>query len=81
MARETQKEKIARLETELAQAINQRDAAIADALASNSKLNAKHDVSDSPMYQNLLQDRAQERNDVPENALMIASAAFTAINP
>mgnify|MGYP003173233170 CR=1 FL=1 len=31
MARETQKEKIARLETELAQAINQRDAAIADA--------------------------------------------------
>lgn len=59
MARETQKEKIARLETELAQAINQRDAAIADALASNSKLNAKHDVSDSPMYQNLLQDRDQ----------------------
>ena len=35
MARETQKEKIARLETELAQAINQRDAAIADALALN----------------------------------------------
>ena len=33
MARETQKEKIARLETELAQAINQRDAAIADALS------------------------------------------------
>lgn len=59
MARETQKEKIARLETELAQAINQRDAAIADALASNSKLNAKHDVNDSPMYQNLLQDRDQ----------------------
>ena len=59
MARETQKEKIARLETELAQAINQRDAAIADALASNSKLNAKHDVSDSPMHQNLLQDRDQ----------------------
>ena len=59
MARETQKEKIARLETELAQAINQRDAAIADALASNSKLNATHDVSDSPMYQNLLQDRDQ----------------------
>lgn len=59
MARETQKEKIARLETELAQAINQRDAAIADALASNSKLNAKYDVSDSPMYQNLLQDRDQ----------------------
>ena len=59
MARETQKEKIARLETELAQAINQRDAAIADALASNSKLNAKHDVSDSPMYQSLLLDREQ----------------------
>ena len=59
MARETQKEKIARLEAELAQAINQRDAAIADALASNSKLNAKHDVSDSPMYQSLLQDRYQ----------------------
>lgn len=59
MARETQKEKIARLETELAQAINQRDAAIADALASNSKLNAKHDVSDSPMYQSLLRDREQ----------------------
>ena len=59
MARETQKEKIARLETELAQAINQRDAAIADALASNSKLNAKHDVSNSPMYQNLRQDRDQ----------------------
>ena len=38
MARETQKEKIARLETELAQAINQRDAAIADALALNSNL-------------------------------------------
>lgn len=30
MTRETQKEKIVRLETELAQAINQRDAAIAD---------------------------------------------------
>ena len=59
MARETQKEKIARLETELAQAINQRDAAIADALALNSKLNAKHDVSDSPMYQSLLRDREQ----------------------
>ena len=59
MARETQKEKIARLETELAQAITQRDAAIADALASNSKLNAKHDVSDSPMYQSLLLDREQ----------------------
>lgn len=59
MARETQKEKIARLETELAQAINQRDAAIADALALNSKLNAKHDVSDSPMYQSLLCDREQ----------------------
>ena len=59
MARETQKEKIARLEAELAQAINQRDAAIADALASNSKLNAKHDVSDSPMYQSLLLDREQ----------------------
>lgn len=55
MARETQKEKIARLEAELAQAINQRDAAIADALASNSKLNAKHDVR----YQSLLQDRDQ----------------------
>ena len=37
----------------------QRDAAIADALASNSKLNAKHDVSDSPMYQSLLLDREQ----------------------
>lgn len=61
MAKETQKEKIARLETELAQAINQRDAAIADALASNSKLNAKHDVSDSPMYQGLLRDREQWR--------------------
>lgn len=59
MARETQKEKIARLETELAQAINQRDVAIADALASNNKLNAKHDVSDSPMYQSLLHDRDQ----------------------
>jgi hypothetical protein len=59
MARETQKEKIARLETELAQAINQRDAAIVDALALNSKLNAKHDVSDSPMYQSLLRDREQ----------------------
>lgn len=42
MTRETQKEKIVRLETELAQAINQRDAAIADALASNNKLNANH---------------------------------------
>ena len=69
MARETQKEKIARLETELAQAINQRDAAIADALALNSKLNAKHDVSDSPMYQSLLRDRehwkrvAKDRQD------------------
>ena len=49
MARETQKEKIARLEAELAQAINQRDAAIADALATNSKLNTMHDVSDSPI--------------------------------
>ena len=69
MTRETQKEKIARLETELAQAINQRDAAIADALALNSKLNAKHDVSDSPMYQSLLRDRekwkrvAKDRQD------------------
>ena len=43
----------------MAQAINQRDAAIADALASNSKLNAKHDVSDSPMYQSLLQNHEQ----------------------
>ena len=59
MARETQKEKIARLEAELAQAINQRDAAIADALASNSKINAKQDVSDSPKNQSLLQDRDQ----------------------
>ena len=59
MARETQKEKIARLEAELAQAINQRDAAIADALATNSKLNTMHDVSDSPMYQSLLRDREQ----------------------
>lgn len=59
MTRETQKEKIVRLETELAQAINQRDAAIADALASNNKLNAKHDVIDQPMYQSLLQDREQ----------------------
>ena len=38
MARETQKEKIARLETELAQAINQRDAAIADALVQTANL-------------------------------------------
>lgn len=61
MTRETQKEKIVRLETELAQAINQRDAAIADALASNNKLNAKHDVIDQPMYQSLLQDREQRK--------------------
>lgn len=59
MARETQKEKIARLEAELAQAITTRDAAIADALATNSKLNAKYDVSDSPMYQSLLRDLKQ----------------------
>ena len=61
MTRETQKEKIVRLETELAQAINQRDAAIADALASNNKLNAQHDVIDQPMYQSLLQDREQRK--------------------
>ena len=69
MARETQKEKIARLEAELAQAINQRDAAIADALASNSKLNAKHDVSDSPMYQSLLQDQIR-KNDLRYDELL-----------
>ena len=78
MARETQKEKIARLETELAQAINQRDAAIADALASNSKLNAKHDVSDSPMYQSLLQDRDQWKMIAKNRQDQIRKAGFHA---
>lgn len=60
MARETQKEKIVRLETELTQAIAQRDAAIADALALNSKLNAKNDdVRNSPVYQSLLRECEQ----------------------
>ena len=76
MARETQKEKIARLEAELAQAITKRDAAIADALATNSKLNAKYDVSDSPMYQSLLRDLKQWKLVAKDRQDQIEDLAF-----
>ena len=51
MAKETLKAQVERLNKENADLRNKLDDAIADALALNSKLNAKHDVSDSPMYQ------------------------------
>jgi predicted nucleic acid-binding Zn-ribbon protein len=61
MAKETLKAQVERLNKENADLRNKLDDAIADALALNSKLNAKHDVSDSPMYQSLLRDREQWR--------------------
>lgn len=61
MAKETLKAQVERLNKENAVLRNKLDDAIADALALNSKLNAKHDVSDSPMYQSLLRDREQWR--------------------
>ena len=61
MAKETLKAQVERLNKENADLRNKLDDAIADALALNSKLNAKHDVSDSPMYQSLLCDREQWR--------------------
>lgn len=61
MAKEILKAQVERLNKENADLRNKLDDAIADALALNSKLNAKHDVSDSPMYQSLLRDREQWR--------------------
>lgn len=57
MAKETLKAQVERLNKENADLRNKLD----DAIALNSKLNAKHDVSDSPMYQSLLRDREQWR--------------------